>query len=240
MELGPIESIALTSLADSTNISFAADRQAWDLTNICFTRGTLIKKSDGEVPVEQLKVGDLVYTEDHGLQPIRWIGSNRLDAIDLAMKPKLQPILICKDALAPGFPAQDLLVSPQHRVLVRSAIAQRMFDEDEVLIPANKLLAIDGIEIQHDNPDGVEYFHMLFDAHEIVCANGAWTESLLTGPEALKAVSPEARTEIKTLFPEICEPGFAPVSARYIPEEGKNIKRLVQRHVQDKKPLYVN
>ena len=206
---------------------------------VCFARGTFIKTSKGQTAIEDLEEGDLIYTDDNELKPVRWIGSISLDAIDLEVKPNLKPILIRKNSLGKGHPAEDLLVSPQHRILVRSKIAQRMFGVSEVLVPANKLIEIDGIDIHHNNPDGVEYFHMIFDEHEIICSNGAWTESLFTGSEALKAVSPEARIEIETLFPEICEPNFEPVSARYIPEKGKLMKRLVQRHVQNKKPLYI-
>ena len=236
---GDIGDVDLT-LLDGGGGAVTGQNLTFDNTNVvCFSRGTLIQTADGELPIEELGEGDLVYTEDHGLQPIRWIGSTILDAIDLEVNLRLKPILIREGALGAGYPYEDLLISPQHRVLVRSSIAQRMFDEDEVLIPANKLLTIDGIDIQHDNPEGVEYFHLLFDEHEIVCSNGAWTESLFTGPEALMAVSPEARTEIETLFPEICEPDFEPISARYIPEKGKLMKKLAQRHHMNKKPLYM-
>ena len=112
-----------------------------------------------------------------------------------------------------------------------------MFDTKEVLIPANKLLTLDGIDIERD-ADSVEYWHFLFDAHQIVWSNGAPTESLFTGPEALKAVSPEARREITTLFPEIALPGFLATSARPIPETGKHMKVLAHRHHKNRKPVF--
>jgi len=204
---------------------------------VCFTRGTLIKTADGEVPVEELQVGDRVLTLDSNYQEIRWIGSNKLDAIDLEVNPRLKPIRIKAHALGPGYPEKDLLVSPQHRMLVRSTIAERMFNAVEVLIPANKLLVIDGIDVEQ-KPKEVEYFHILFDAHQIVWANGALSESLYTGPEALKAVSLAARKEIETLFPEICDPDFEPLLARDVPEKGKLMKKLAQRHKANGKPLY--
>lgn len=208
------------------------------LLMICFARGTLVKTANGDVAVEDLQGGDMVFTRDHGFQPIRWVGSRKLDAIDLHLSPKIRPVLIRANSLAPGYPEKDLRVSPQHRVLVRSEIARRIFGEDEVLIPANKLLAIPGIEIARDHDDGVEYFHLLFDQHEIVSANGAWTESLFTGPEALRAVPAEARAEIQEMFPEICGPDFEHVAARHIPEKGKHMKKLALRHQQNNKPLY--
>ena len=126
-------------------------------------------------------------------------------------------------------------MSPQHRILVRSPVALRLFDSAEVLIPANKLLTLPGIDIAWD-ADGVEYFHFLFDDHQIVWSNGAPTESLFTGPEALKSVPPEARAEIATLFPQIVAPGFTPCAARPIPEKGKLMKTLAQRLAKNNKP----
>jgi hypothetical protein len=119
-------------------------------------------------------------------------------------------------------------------VLVRNAVAVRMFDSAEVLIPANKLLTLPRIDIERE-ADGVEYFHMLFEVHQIVWSNGALTESLFTGPEALKSVSAEAREEITTLFPEIVAPDYVPVPARPIPEKGKLMKRLAQRLAKNDK-----
>ena len=204
---------------------------------VCFARGTLIKTPAGEVRVEDLAAGDDVLTLDTGTQEIRWIGSTHRDSIDLATNPKLRPVRITAGALGDGLPTQDLLVSRQHRFLVRSAIAQRMFETSEVLLPAIKLIDLDGIDIVED-VDAVEYFHILFDRHEIVCSNGAWSESLFTGPEALQAVPSASAQEIKKLFPEICEPNYEPASARLIPETGKLMRKLVVRHKKNNKPLY--
>jgi hypothetical protein len=204
----------------------------------CFTAGTLIETARGAVPVEDLKLTDKVRTYDRGDQLMCWIGACRVTPAQLHKNSKLRPIMIGADALGAGYPKQDLIVSPQHRVLVSSAIAMRMFGRKEVLVPANKLLPLHGVNTVTDSPDGVEYWHILFDQHEIIWSNGTPTESLFTGPEALKAVSPERRAEIQTLFPEICTPGFKPTSARYIPEKGKLMKKLVQRHHANKKPLF--
>lgn len=204
----------------------------------CFTSGTMIDTPSGEVAIDDLTEGALVLTEDNGAQPVRWIGSTKLGATDLETQPHLKPILIRADSLGQGYPLEDLLVSPQHRILVRSAIAQRIFGEQEVLVPAKKLTEISGVEVMQDNPQGVTYFHLLFDEHQIIDSNGAKTESLFTGPEALKAISPEARKEIETLFPKICGADFEPTSVRMIPEKGKLIKKLAQRHRKNGKAIY--
>lgn len=226
--------------------TIVVDQQVVGITNAtgetsdapCFAAGTLIETADGPVAVENLKVSDQVLTYENGYQPIRWIGSRRISQEGLAARPNLKPILIGADALGPGYPAQDLTVSPQHRVLVSSPVAQRMFGCTDVLVPANKLLPLDGIDTIADSPEGVEYWHILFDAHQVIWSNGSPTESLFTGPEALKAVSPASRAEIEYLFPEICQEGFQAKSACHIPETGQQMKRLVARHQANNKSLY--
>ncbi|WP_235216093.1 Hint domain-containing protein [Ruegeria halocynthiae] len=204
----------------------------------CFAAGTLIETAQGPVCVEDLQVTDQILTYDNGYKPICWIGSRSLSRAELDAHPRLKPILIRADALGAGYPKQDLIVSPQHRILVSSAVAMRMFDCEDVLIPAKKLLSLDGVEVLQDTFDGIEYFHLLLDAHEIIWSNGAPTESLFIGPEALKAVSEEAQQEIKDLFPECFEPHFKAPSARYVPQKGKLMQKLVQRHQANHKPLF--
>ncbi|RPE66987.1 hemolysin type calcium-binding protein [Pacificibacter maritimus] len=202
---------------------------------ICFARGSEIITSNGPVNVEDLEVGCMVLTMDNGMQPLRWIGSTKLDSHALAARPKFKPIKISAGALGNGTPMTDLMVSRQHRILVRSAIAERMFGVPEILVAAIKLVELPGIEIVED-AENVEYFHILFDEHEIVFSNGAATESLFTGPEALKAVTEDARAEIIELFPDI-ETQTALISARYIPPKGSVVKRFVERHAKNNKAL---
>lgn len=201
----------------------------------CFTTGTLINTDRGPIPVEDIGVGDRVVTRDNGLQEVRWIGSSKLDQRDLVMNEKIIPIRIRRNALGANVPSSDLLVSPQHRILVRSRIAQKMFGSDEVLIAAKQLCQIDGIDIADDVTE-VEYFHLLFDQHEIVISNGAETESLYTGPEALKSLSPAALIEIFEIFPELKDHDYMPAGARIL-ASGRMGRRLVFRHNQNSKML---
>lgn len=160
---------------------------------VCLTRGTLIDTPEGPRFIETLKVGELVHTLDHGPQEIRWIGSRRV-----AAQGALTPIRIKAGALGN---LRDLTVSPNHRMLIRGPLAEVLFGERDVLVAAKHLVNDDTIrpvEGAH-----VDYFHMLFDRHEIIFAEACPTESLHPGKEALEAVDPAARTEILTLFPEM-------------------------------------
>lgn len=201
----------------------------------CFAAGTMIRTVDGETPIEQIALGDLVETRDHGYQPVRWIGGRHIRRVQLDARPNLRPICIAKGALGDGFPAQDLVVSPQHPILVRSKIAQRMFDSAEVLVAAKQLLALPGISVCEDVTE-VTYYHMLFDHHEIVFSDGAATESLYTGPEALKALDSAARQEILTIFPELADLDYKPSPARPF-AIGKRARHLAARHSKNHQHL---
>lgn len=204
---------------------------------ICFAAGTMIATDRGEIAVEALAPGDLVRTRDAGLQPVRWIGRRPLSAAELERAPNLRPIRIRAGALGAGTPAADLIVSPQHRILVRSKIAVRMFGAEEVLVAAKQLLQLEGIDIAEDMA-GVTYVHFLCDDHQVVFSNGAETESLYTGAQALKAVGPAARAEIFALFPELRDrdPADLPQPARVL-ASGRMGRRLAVRHADKGRPL---
>ncbi|RMC32441.1 Hint domain-containing protein [Paracoccus alkanivorans] len=198
---------------------------------MCFAHGTLITTPHGDVRIETLKIGDLVKTVDNGYKNIRWIGQRKLSAAELKANPKLWPICIRAGALGENTPSSDLLVSRQHRILIRSKIAQRMFGSPEVLVAAMHLTSVEGIDIA-DDLNEVAYYHMLFDQHEIVISNDAETESLYPGPHVLESVGPEAVREIYTLFPELREYDYSPVAARPFPT-GSKTRQLLYRHTKN-------
>lgn len=200
----------------------------------CFAAGTLIETDRGLRPVEALQPGDLVLTRDGGAMPIRWIGCAAVDARRLDLQPNLRPIRIRAGALGPGMPARDLIVSPQHRVLVASRIVQRMFAVGETLVAAKHLVGLPGITVECP-PGGVDYWHILLDRHQVIRSEGAWTESLLAGPMALQGFGAAARREILTLFPELAQPG-APTGARRL-LTGREGRKLAQRHGRNGKAL---
>lgn len=205
-----------------------------DSTVVCFCAGTLIETNIGMVPVEDLRAGALVRNAEGGYSPLFWIASRHVSDDELAKNPKLFPVRITAGALGAGVPKRDLLVSRQHRILIRSRIAERVTGDTEVLVAAIKMTALPGIFVDTEVQE-VTYFHTLFENHEIIFAEGAATESLFTGPEALKAVSAAAREEIRTLFPDL------DISARITPKRlipiGKQQRQIVARHVKNMHPV---
>lgn len=167
----------------------------------CFTPGTMIATPKGEVLVETLRAGDKVITRDNGIQEIRWTGAKPVSWRDLAARPHLKPILVRQGSLGNGLPERDMMVSPNHRLLVANDRTALYFDEHEVLVAAKHLVG--GKGVQQVDSIGTCYIHFMFDQHEVVLSNGAWTESFQPGDYTLKGMGNAQRSEIFELFPEL-------------------------------------
>lgn len=161
----------------------------------CFVRGTMIETDRGEIAIEALEAGDLVRTADSGFQPIRWIGSVRVKA-----KNSKAPILFRKGTIGN---TRDLLLSPAHRVLLQGLQSEVLFGKGEILAAAQSLVN-DSTIIRQRIDSKVDYFHLLFDKHQIIFSNGAATESYHPGNAAeAGTMAQKARNEIFSLFPEL-------------------------------------
>ncbi|MDF0545411.1 Hint domain-containing protein [Sphingobium sp. H39-3-25] len=133
---------------------------------ICFAEATGINTPAGRVTVEQLNVGDLVFTASGEARTIKWIG-------ELAARParhprpnEVNPVRICAGAFGPGLPERDVRLSPGHAVYV-----------DGVLVPVGQL--INGATIVQDAVESVRYFHIELDSHDVIVAEGLPCESYL-------------------------------------------------------------
>lgn len=173
----------------------------------CFVAGTRIRTPDGEVAVETLAPGDLVLTQDDGPQPVRWIGRRTVAATG-----PMAPIRILGGTLGPH---RTLLVSPQHRVLIRDSLAELLFGEGEVLVAAKDL--VNDRTIRPVEGGDVTYVHFLFDRHQVVFSEGLPTESFLPGPQTTRLFEKDIVEEILTIFPEL-DPmtgaGYSPSARR--------------------------
>ena len=166
---------------------------------ICFVHGTMIATLRIERAVEDLEIGELVMTRDNGPQAISWIGKLKMSGNTPA---HLLPIRIKANALGNGLPKRDLLVSPQHRILVSDWRAELLFGESEVLVAAKHLVNDDDIRVATDL-SGFEYYHILFESHQTVFSEGIPSESFHPGDFAMKTLSEASRTEVLELFPEL-------------------------------------
>jgi len=221
--------------AQAGNVTY----DSWTIENsmvVCFADGTPIATDSGDIAVEDLKVGDRVRILDNGYQAVRWIGRRPVDGQFQRANPKLRPVRISAGAIGNGLPERDLVVPRQHRLLVSSKIANRMFGVAEMLIAANKLVGQPGIMVRNDLAP-VTYFHILFDRHEVIFANGTPAESLYLGKEARMSLTPEALTEIRMLFPDFERADTPPALARLTADNPKKLKTLMRRHLVNSRPL---
>lgn len=233
-----IQSITLGSFNSRFDNRYNQANFTNNITNtvVCFCEETLIQTPTGEQMVGALAAGDDVVTAQDGIQKIVWIGKHRLSTAQLVASPHLRPVRIKAGALAEGAPHTDLLVSPQHRLLIASKIAERMFGQREVFIPAIKLLQLDKVE-QVTSVAPVTYVHILLETHQVIFANGALAESLFTGPQTLQALSDQALREIFELFPELDAGGQLIPLAHPSIEKQSLVNTLLARHHRNRKQL---
>jgi len=133
----------------------------------CFAVGTRIRTCAGEMAVEALRIGDRLPTlfGDEGRE-IVWIGHRRVDCRCHPDPRKVWPVRIAAHAFGPGLPCRDLLLSPDHAVLV-----------GDVLIPVKYL--INRRTIEQLPADEITYYHVELARHDVLWAEGLPAESYL-------------------------------------------------------------
>jgi Hint domain len=135
----------------------------------CLLKGTWVSAAAGERPVEDLRIGDVVLTLS-GPKAVKWIGHNKyIKEEDRRWQASVMPIRVARFAIDDDVPRRDLYLSPGHCVFFNGA-----------LIPVKYL--VNGTTIAPAVPAGtvaIEYYHVEFDAHEVVYAEGAQVESFV-------------------------------------------------------------
>jgi Ca2+-binding RTX toxin-like protein len=170
---GPVTNndwINFQRLDNVNNDTIVMYTQGWERV-VCFAEGTRIVTPNGEDAVENLRAGDMVLAMrdgQAGFEALRWVGFMDVAVPrNAAMAAKTAPILIKAGAIAPGMPARDLRVSPDHAMEV-----------DGHLIPAKHLVNGESI-IQEVWCKRVRYFHLELEAHGLLLSEGTWSESYL-------------------------------------------------------------
>ncbi len=169
---------------------------------ICFTPGTRIMTPEGLMLIEDLREGDQVQTKDNGAQSIQWIGSRRMTGARLFAMPKLRPVRISAGFFGDDQPDEDLVVSPEHRILMQGAVAQDLFNTPEVLVAAKDLINGDTVTVDLKMRE-VTYVHLLFDRHQVMWANGVETESFHPASAALGSLDEVDRMRLLATHPEL-------------------------------------
>ena len=207
------------------------DLSAINVNVVCFTIGTLILTHEGEKPIETLKVGEKIKTYNGSWKTLKSINIRRLGKKELHQRQNLWPIKIAEGGLGNKIPRKELCISPQHRILINSSIAQRMVGKP-VLISARKLLSLPGVT-QSEPKNGCAYVHLIFEEHEVVRANGCWSESFYPGDYALHTLPSSIIQEYQAIFGN-------KITLPWPIIDGKKAQRMVQRHCKNNKSIQHN
>ncbi len=144
------------------------------LTIVCFLAGTAIATPDGSRPIETLRAGDLVLTADGAAMPVRWLGRQTV-ATRFADQLRVAPIRIRAGALGDDLPVRDLLVSPDHALMV-----------DGVFVQAGALVNTVSITREdRDMPERFTYFHVELAEHALILAEGVAAETFIDNVDRL-------------------------------------------------------
>lgn len=172
------------------------DESLIDLLCISFARGTMITLGDGsQCPIEALSAGDRVLTRDHGPQPLRWVGRVTLRAVGA-----FAPVVISAGVMGN---AGDLVVSQHHRMFLYQRRKAGGVPKSEILVQAKHL--VDGAHIFLRETGFVDFYSLVFDAHEIIYAEGIPAESLMVTEATVSRLPPELAAEVKERFPGLTQ-----------------------------------
>lgn len=171
----------------------------------CFTPGAAIEMMSGTKAVENIEVGDLVMTLDNGAQPVRLVLRQTVRAYS-----SFAPILFEAGSIGNE---RSFMVSPEHRMLISDWRAELLMGCDEVLVAAKHL--VNGKDVRIVEGGMVEYIHLLFDAHQIVFADGCPSESCLPD-SGLAQQGDTQQAELLMLFPELADVENRTFSARTV------------------------
>jgi len=150
-----------------TNYGATAYAEDGNPTPACFMTGTMIATPSGEVAVETLKAGDVVTLTDGRIAPVSWLGRQTVSTVS-ADPLRVSPIRIKANALADGIPSRDLLLSPDHALLV-----------DGILAQAGAL--VNGVSIVRETevPESFTYYHVEVADHALILAENTPAETFI-------------------------------------------------------------
>ncbi len=178
----------------------------------------------GERRIENVRPGDLIVTRDNGLQPVRMVWTRTLSATDIAADPSLAPVRLKRRAIGPMMPRRDLIVAPGHRILVPGYRLVDLPDTQPCLIAARDIAEASDEAYMDKAVEEITYFNIVFDAHQVFCANGLPVESYLPSVDTLGELDEEVRESLAAVFSVSAEAGEVFPKPRYMAPEIDNYR----------------
>ncbi|MFW2588727.1 Hint domain-containing protein [Sagittula sp. SSi028] len=205
--------------------------------DMCFVAGCNISTPGGGRPIEHIRAGDLVDTVDGRVEQVLWAGLSRIPFAEQMINTRKRPVRIGRGALGPQVPQKAVLISPQHRVLVRSRQVLRMLGSAEAFVPALSLTSLPGIRVMPPLPE-LEYLHLACARHSVLLVEGIGVESILPEPSTLQELGSAERVSVSEQMewtPYSLRPGdhARPVLSM------RKAETLVQRCMRSRMPMYL-
>jgi hypothetical protein len=194
----PLGETGYKAIIDYTNEAGVSSATTTDkFTAVCFMAGTMIRTPQGEQAVETLKAGDLVLTTEGKAAPISWLGRQTVSMI-FSDKLRTTPIRLKANALGENVPSRDLLISPDHAVLV-----------DGVLVQAGALVNGESIVREANVPQVFTYYHVELADHSLILAENTPAETFIDNVDRLafdnwvehEALYPNGQTIVEMSYP---------------------------------------
>lgn len=171
----------------------------------CLAVGTLVETACGLRPAEDLRRGDVVPTPG-GARKVIWTGRRQVTLPAIALRKK--PVIFPRAALGALGPHRDLIVSPQHRMLMTGPRVAELCGAAAVLAPARGLTPLPCVRVMRGKRV-IEYVTILLDRHAVMWAEGVLTESFYPGPEGLRMLGPDLARAVFAVLPALATQGVA-------------------------------
>lgn len=174
--------------------------------------------------VENVRPGDLIVTRDNGLQPVKMVWTRTVTAAEMDADPSLAPVRFRPRAIGPMMPGRDLLVAAAHRILVPGWRLADRPDEKPCLIAARAIAEASDAAWFDRAPGEMTFYNIVFDAHQVFCADGLPVESYLPTPASLGELDDDLRGSLAALFEVHAEDGAGFPQPRYPAPERENYR----------------
>lgn len=197
----------MTERLGATKMSYAGDvpaRPKMDvrhLTGLCGEAN--LRTPLGPRRIEMLHPGDMVVTRNNGLQPVRLIWSRTVTAAQMQDDPTLAPIRLKPRAVGPMMPSRDLRMAAGHRALIPGYRLVGVADDRPCLMRLEGLAMASDAAVKDFGAETVTYYNLVFDSHEVICAEGLPVESYRPSPGALVHMDVATREALLALFPDL-------------------------------------
>lgn len=165
--------------------------------------GANLRTPCGDRRVENVRPGDLIVTRDAGLQPVRLVWTQTLNAKDLAANPALAPVWLGPRAIGPMMPQRPLRLAPGHRILIPGWRLVDQPDTKACLVAAHEISGSSDAAYIDRSEEEITLYNVVFDSHQVFCANGLPVESFHVTREARAAMEPAVRADIDRVFPDL-------------------------------------